>query len=623
MDSRKVSCMSTLSNMSNMSNRSNISLISEGSDLNDKRSTSNLVLEELCELPTGLAVQPRRVSSTGKYVSILSGDTQILILEVQIGRDRECQASCHAVLDLPGIQEEKKYLDASIFSTGQDSIRLAVLGERKNKERFVSILSLLVGDNSVRIGQEMTVYDKASMLGKGLSHIVSCGSGVTGQAEVFVSGNIIRKLRVEEDGCVLKPTTGRVQVPQECVDGTQSICVSSSMKNKQFSVVASFKTKSAGKNKYQINWFQGRNDEISPPTAKSVLKLSEDQEPTVVLVNPGDSRTIFLVCNNSSDNTSSLHKLVRGRKLQDSIFKFSFPVSSAVIIPGDAKDFFLLLLNSSTLSLVVFHVSKTEGFRGQESSWSACPQLSSVSPAYSLVSCSQYRWQLQTSQADTVLADTCPYQVSLATLLTAGGDIAAEPDTGASYRVRIMGGDINNDAIIIVLDDLERIFESEEESLSSMTLKMCMNTSPSREGLSLISAWLMAGRLGQVEIQSSRLETVSGSDRMVLQSLKSDTLRSYLVETDWTQKGRREGTFLLDSAERACSTPAEIRTSTPLSRRTPESPGLDGVLTVLTRVEDSIPSLTRASQEIGDSLAALEKNIGILRNIHNTRAGRI
>ena len=96
--------------------------------------------------------------------------------------------------------------------------------------------------------------------------------------------------------------------------------------------------------------------------------------------------------------------------------------------------------------------------------------------------------------------------------------------------------------------------------------------------------------------------------------------RSHLVETDWTQRGRREGTFLLDSSERGCSTPAEIRSSTPLSRRTPDSSGIGAVLT---KVEGSIPSLTKASQEIGDSLAALERNIGILRNIHNNRAGRI
>lgn len=634
MDSRKVSSMSNMSNMSTMS------LASEGSDPSDNRLVSNLIIEEIGQISIGEASQAKSISSSENYVCALSGESQIFVIEAKLKSDTDCAASRKALLDLPGVQEEKRYLDVTMFSTGSGDVRLALLGERKNKERFVSIVELLTGGRSFGLGKELAVYDKASMLGKGLSHIVSCWSGRVGEADVFVCGSILRKLKVEENGSVLKPTTGRVPVPPECLDGTISVCVSSSTNKKGFSVISSFRTKSAGKNKYQINWFQGKNDEISVPGGKCFLKLPEEQEPIVILANPRDSRAIFLICNNSSDQTSSLHKLVRGRKLADPIFTFPFPVSDAIFISGVDKNLFLLALDCSSQSLKVFHLSKTEGFRGQESTWSACHELAAISPSFHAVSCSQHRWQLMPALADIILSDRCPYQVGLATLLTAGGDIAKEPETGLPYRLRVMGGDQQNDVIIILLDDLERTFDSEEDALSTMTLKMCMNSSPGREGLSQISAWLMAGRLASVEIQSSRLETVSGSERMVLQALHSDTLRSFLVDTDWTQSTKREATFLLDSTERPSSTPAHIRSSTPISRRTPVEPqpsrsripaanfksslqpdtGHDDLATAdlmaaIGKVEDTISPLARANCEIRDSLASLEKNLVILKNI--------
>merc|ERR1712106_235958 len=492
-------------------------------------------------------------------------------------------------------------------------------------------------------------YDKASMLGKGLSHIVSCWTGLGGEADVFVCGNILRKLKIEEHGSVLKPTTGRVPIPPECLDGTICVCVASSVNKKGFSVICSFKTKSAGKNKYQINWFQGRNDEISAPAGKSFLKLPEEQEPSVILANPRDSRAIFLVCNNSSDQTATLHKLVRGRKLQDPIFTFPFPVSGAVLLAGPDKDLFLVLLQNSSQSLKVFHLSKTEGFRGQEASWSVCPELAYISPSFNVVSCSQNIWQLQPSSAEIVLSERCPYQVGLATLLTSGGDIVTEPETGLPYRLRVMGGDQQNDIILIVLDDLERTFESEEDALSTMTLKMCMNSSPGREGMSQLSAWLMAGRLASVEIQCTRLETdcMSGSDRMVVQTVSTDTVRSFLVDQDWSQRTKREGTFVLDSPESPTTTPSSIRTSTPLKKqslepqsrsssrsRIPSSKMLksaineasytngngngtlagEDLLAAISQVEETISPLARANSQIRDSLVTLEQNLLLLKN---------
>ena len=197
------------------------------------------------------------------------------------------------------------------------------------------------------------------------------------------------------------------------------------------------------------------------------------------------------------------------------------------LIAGADKNLFLLVLDGSSLDLKVFHLMKTEGFRGQQAAWSACNELQSIVPSFHAVSCAQHRWQLQPAIADIVLSYRCPYQLGLATLLTGSGDIATEPESGLQYRLRVMGGDQQNDVILIVLDDLERSFESEEENLSSMTLKMCMNSSPGREGMSQLSAWLMAGRLASVEIQCTRMETEcdSGSDRMVVQTVSADTVR--------------------------------------------------------------------------------------------------
>ena len=83
-----------------------------------------------------------------------------------------------------------------------------------------------------------------------------------------------------------------------------------------------------------------------------------------------------------------------------------------------------------------------------------------------------------------------------------------------------MGGDAINDVILIILDDIERCFESEEELLSSMTLKICMNSSPGRDGLSLVSGWLMAGRLSCVELYCTRLDNDAfmDSDRLMVQT---------------------------------------------------------------------------------------------------------
>ena len=404
-------------------------------------------------------------------------------------------------------------------------VRLVLLGERKNKERFVSVVEVVTSGRSLSLSREMAVYDKASMLGKGLTHVTAAG-----ESDVFTCGNLIRKLKMEEGGNVVKPTTGRVQVPPECVDGTLCLCVVSASHKNSFTIICSFRTKSASKNKYQINWYQGRNDEISVPTGKSSLKLSEDQEPTVIMSDPRDARSVYVICNNASEGSSSLYKLARGRKLEEPITTFTFPVTEASLMLGTDKNLFLLVLDSNSSGLKVFHVMKTQGYRGSQAAWSKCPELQSMSPNYHAVSCSLNKWQLSPNITYTFTSQRCPYQLGLATLVNGNNDIVNEPESGSQYRLRAVGGDAINDVILIILDDIERCFESEEDQLSDLTLKICMNSSPGRDGLSLVSGWLMSGRLSCVELYCTRLDNDAfmDSDRLMVQTFPTETFRYHL-----------------------------------------------------------------------------------------------
>ena len=398
-----------------------------------------------------------------------------------------------------------------------------MLGERKNKERFVSVVEVVTSGRSLSLSREMAVYDKASMLGKGLTHVTAAG-----ESDVFTCGNLIRKLKMEEGGNVVKPTTGRVQVPPECVDGTLCLCVVSASHKNSFTIICSFRTKSASKNKYQINWYQGRNDEISVPTGKSSLKLSEDQEPTVIMSDPRDARSVYVICNNASEGSSSLYKLARGRKLEEPITTFTFPVTEASLMLGTDKNLFLLVLDSNSSGLKVFHVMKTQGYRGSQAAWSKCPELQSMSPNYHAVSCSLNKWQLSPNITDTFTSQRCPYQLGLATLVNGNNDIVNEPESGSQYRLRAVGGDAINDVILIILDDIERCFESEEDQLSDMTLKICMNTQPKKEGIMQLVEWLNNEKIISAEIYAIYIDKDSFgglSEKLQINSIGQELFR--------------------------------------------------------------------------------------------------
>ena len=123
-------------------------------------------------------------------------------------------------------------------------------------------------------------------------------------------------------------------------------------------------------------------------------------------------------------------------------------------------------------------------------------------------------------------------------------------------------------------------------------------------------------------------------------------IRHHLVEHDWTEGAKREGTFVLDNANDSPS-PAAIRSSAPAApvtrtpsattnglrsripsannghRRSPDpsqahtngSNGLEAeeITLAIARVEEAVSPLARASTQIRDSLSLLEKNLAQLK----------
>ena len=62
-------------------------------------------------------------------------------------------------------------------------------------------------------------------MGKAVSHISSYDDPNEPPTVYAVSSNLVRKLRLEDGGTNLKPTTARAQVPGDCQDGTLAICI--------------------------------------------------------------------------------------------------------------------------------------------------------------------------------------------------------------------------------------------------------------------------------------------------------------------------------------------------------------------------------------------------------------
>ena len=118
----------------------------------------------------------------------------------------------------------------------------------------------------------------------GISNITS------DQESVFTVSNLVRKIKFES-GSVLRPTPARAQVPNDCLDGTLSVCALSNVSKKSSSktnfVVLSSKTKSAGKNKFAIEWYTcNKKDELSLNKVK-IMNWEVDSRVVVLYERPG------------------------------------------------------------------------------------------------------------------------------------------------------------------------------------------------------------------------------------------------------------------------------------------------------------------------------------------------
>merc|ERR1712158_148134 len=108
-------------------------------------------------------------------------------------------------------------------------------------------------------------------------------------------------------------------------------------------------------------------------------------------------------------------------------------------------------------------------------------------------------------------------------------------------------------------------FESEEDSLASMTLKICMTSSPSREGVAALRHWTYNNKIYSAEVHSCQMdrESLPTSDNVTFQSISAELFRSFIIEQDWSQSIKRSGTFILDDSEMSTSLtiPSTIRSS--------------------------------------------------------------
>ena len=511
---------------------------------------------------------------------------------------------------------------------GQGGASLIFLVEKKNKERFLSAHNIKHG-KTLTLDEEFTSYDKVNVLGEGVTHIAADVNSA--EPTVYSVSNLLRKLRLEDGGTNLKPTIARATVPAEGQDGTISMAVQPSSrgkgKNQTATVVVSFKTKSASKNKYMIEWYQAKKDDLT--CQKCPVKLGEHSEPAILLADPKDARAVYGLFINRSNSTTTLHKLTKGRKHEDAIATFNFEVDLATIGMSADQNVTLLIYESGREYARVYTLQKTEGFRGRHPICATCSPLELISSPSHVISCAVQRWQLPIALVDQHLSSG-NVQMALVTLLDqSSGRYVTEPDSVLPYRLRVLACDTQGfSSVAIALEDMERIFENAEEKLMSATLKICLNQRPCKDSMSQLSAWLMSGRLANVElyyIKSGNVSAVqTGSDRMVVKPISSDLFRGYVTDTDWTQMNQRQGTFTLDNDEGAGnkSKIPRMSSSMPPSQLATTN-GRESTTIPNASLETMASSLSECLSKIQTDQLALNSNIESMKNALDNLQGLI
>jgi len=499
----------------------------------------------------------------GLLVALLEDGT-LLVGDVRPDRtslDWSLEGRLSCLLPVASPQTGGRYLDLTLVKSPPQvngSLVLVLLGERKNKERFMATHSLSFSGRSYVVGDELSCYDKSNVLGKGISQLASAGD----QDSVFTVSNLVRKIRVEGSDSILRPTTARAQVPNDCLDGTLSLCaVSSSNAGKKGTtgkavnlVVLATKTKSAGKNKFAIEWYAcNRKDELSLIKGSS-LRLHEDSEPMAILSDPRDSRSVFVIYNHRASKTSSLIKMTK-TSASGAIHQFDFLVATAVM--GFVNESLTIgLLPESAVPNPVLHlyvVHKTDGHRGSHKLCADCRGLQLLQSPAHLISMASGKWRLSDLTVDNCLSG--PESVALSSLCTENDRLVLEPESGLPYRVRVVSCPLRGlSPETILLEDLDRCFEADYAQLSNYHLKICLSTTPSSASLSLLASWLKADKLSTVEVfyvrneEASYREPQSPLNRLTLRTILPEKFRFLVTDTDWTSLlNQRPSTALTES----------------------------------------------------------------------------
>ena len=198
-----------------------------------------IMVEEVGNLIFGDIV-PKKLVMLNYTLAILSDDGRLLLGEIRSrgGDDWALAGRSLVVLN----DNDRRYLDLALVSNVQQergSISILFLTEKiKNKERCITAHNIKHG-KVLELKEEFSSYDKVNVLGKAVSHISSYDDPNEPPTVYAVSSNLVRKLRLEDGGTNLKPTTARAQVPADCQDGTLAMCIQPTTPRKASTVPSS------------------------------------------------------------------------------------------------------------------------------------------------------------------------------------------------------------------------------------------------------------------------------------------------------------------------------------------------------------------------------------------------
>ena len=211
---------------------------SGGSGTEGPPPVGGVMVEEVGNLIFGDIV-PKKMVMLNYTLAVLSDDGRLLLGEIRTRGGDDWTLAGRSLVTLN--DNDKRYLDVTLVPNIQQergSSSVIFLAERiKNKERCITAHNIKHG-KVLELKEEFSSYDKVNVLGKAVSHISSYDEPNEPPTIYAVSSNLLRKLRLEDAGTNLKPTTARAQVPQDCQDGTLAICIQSTTSRKNSTVAS-------------------------------------------------------------------------------------------------------------------------------------------------------------------------------------------------------------------------------------------------------------------------------------------------------------------------------------------------------------------------------------------------